>query len=258
MLKQCLLLACLLCTTLLSAASEAPAIAAASSVQAALSEIAAQFKTATGYSVRLAFGSSGNFYRQIRQGAPFELFLSADEGFAQQLVEADLTEGESVCYATGQLVLFTPQGSTLKLNERVDDAGVILQTALAQGLIERFAIANPNHAPYGRAAQHALESLGVWASIKPKLVLGENVAQAAQFAISGSTQGGLFAHSLALSPAVQGQGQFLLLPQRLYPPLRQGMVLLKSAGETARLFHDYIQQAPARAVFEQYGFSVNK
>ncbi|MGI9302963.1 MAG: molybdate ABC transporter substrate-binding protein [Gammaproteobacteria bacterium] len=234
----------------LAAAAEAPAVAAASSLQSALGEIAAQFHTDTGKAVRLSFGSSGNFYRQIAQGAPFEIFFSADEAYIDKLAQADLTMDEGTLYAAGRIVLFAPHGSALGADEQGGD----LKAALDDGRVRRFAIANPEHAPYGHAAKEALQSLGLWSSIKPKLVLGENVSQAAQFAIGGSTQGGIFAYSLALAPNVAEQGVFVLLPEHLHQPLRQRVVLVRNAGETAQRFYSYVQQPPARAIFRRYGF----
>jgi molybdate transport system substrate-binding protein len=172
------------------AAQNAPVIAAASDLQFVLQEVAAQFRTDTGREVRLNFGSSGNFVRQLQQGAPFEMFLSADEGFVFQLADAGKTLDRGTLYAEGRIVLFAPKGSTLKVDPKLDN----LRAALADGHIQRFAIANPEHAPYGRAAEQALKGQGLWDAIKPKLVLGENVSQAAQFATSGSAQKGGSSH----------------------------------------------------------------
>ena len=229
---------------------DAPAVAAAADLKFALEQIAANFKTATGREVKLAFGSSGNFATQLRQGAPFEIFLSADEGFVYQLADAGKTVDRGALYAEGRLVLFAPTGSTLKPDANFSD----LRAALADGRIQKFAIANPEHAPYGRAAEQALKGQGLWDAIKPKLVLGENVSQAAQFAASGSAQGGIFAYSLALSPAVGALGTYALLPSDWYAPLRQRMVLMKGAGETARAFYGYVQTPAARVIFRRYGF----
>jgi len=147
-------------------------------------------------------------------------------------------------------VLFAPHGSSLKVDARMAD----LKAALSDGRVRRFAIANPEHAPYGRAAEQALTKLGLRNAIQPKLVLGENVSQAAQFATSGSTQGGIFAYSLALAPAVSKLGTYVLLPEDLHQPLRQRMVLIKGASETSRVFYAYLQQPVARATFRRYGF----
>ena len=157
-------------------------------------------------------------------------------------------------YAIGRLVLFAPKGSVLIPDTELKG----LSDTLQKGQIKRFAIANPEHAPYGRAAKEVLIAAGLWSDIKPYLVLGENVAQAAQFSVSGGTQGGVFAYSLALSPKIKEQGSFVLLPEKLHQPLRQRMVLLKQAGVTARTFYNYLQQAKARTLFEQYGFVLPK
>ncbi|MBY3313859.1 molybdate ABC transporter substrate-binding protein [Rhizobium laguerreae] len=230
--------------------TQPPNIAAASDLQFALEEIAAAFTRDTGQSVNLTFGSSGNFLRQIQQGAPFQMFLSADEGFVQQLAQAGKTEDGGTLYAVGRIVLFAPGGSSLRVDADLAD----LRAALADGRIQRFAIANPEHAPYGRAAEEALRSRGLWDAVQPRLVLGENVSQAAQFAASGSAQGGIFAYSLALSPQVGGRGSYVLIPAEWHKPLRQGMVLIKGAGDTARAFYAYVQQPAARAIFRRYGF----
>ncbi len=227
-----------------------PAVAAAADLKFALEQIAANFKAATGREVKLTFGSSGNFATQLRQGAPFEIFLSADEGFVFQLADAGKTVDRGALYAEGRLVLFAPKDSTLKPDTNFND----LRAALAEGRIQKFAIANPEHAPYGRAAEQALKGQGLWDAIKPKLVLGENVSQAAQFAASGSAQGGIFAYSLALSPAVGALGTYALLPSDWYAPLRQRMVLMKGAGETARAFYSYVQTPAARVIFRRFGF----
>ncbi|MBY0269200.1 MAG: molybdate ABC transporter substrate-binding protein [Burkholderiales bacterium] len=227
-----------------------PAIAAASDLQFALEDIAARFRAESQNEVRLSFGSSGNYFRQIGQGAPFQLFLSADEDFVFRLHQAGKTEDRGVLYATGRIVLFAPQGSPLQVDAQM--AG--LKVAIAGSRISRFAIANPEHAPYGRAAEQALRKLGMWEALQGKLVLGENVSQAAQFAGSGSAQGGIFAYSLALSPSVSKLGSYVLLPEDLHQPLRQRMVLVKGAGETARAFYVYLQQPAARKIFARYGF----
>jgi molybdate transport system substrate-binding protein len=233
-----------------SRAAEAPNVAAASDLKFALEEIAGQFRRETGLEVKLTFGSSGNFARQIQQGAPFELFLSADESFVFRLADQGLTVDQGDLYAVGRIVLFAPLGSPLAIDEGLDG----LARALADGRVKRFAIANPEHAPYGRAAEQALRSRGLWDKVAPALVLGENVSQAAQFATSGSAQGGIFAYSLALAPVVGERGTHVLLPEDGHEPLLQRMVLLKRAGEGARRFHAYLKEPAARAVLRRYGF----
>lgn len=232
------------------AQAAAPVIAAASSLKFALEEVAATYHQQQGRKLRLVFGSSGNFYRQIRQGAPFELFLSADEQYVQKLNEAGLTDGAGEVYAVGRLAYFAPKGSPLSPEAGLEG----LKHALRDGKVRRFAIANPDHAPYGRVAMEALSKAGLAESIEPHLILGENVTQAAQFAISGSTQGGLIAYSLALSPPISAKGTYQLVSESLHQPLRQRMVLLEGASETARDFFLYLQTAEARKLLAGYGF----
>jgi len=233
-------------------AAEPPLVAAAADLRVALDEVAARFTSDTGSRLRIVYGSSGNFRRQIAAGAPFELFLSADESMVQALAKDGRTRGDGVLYALGRLALVLPAGSPLKLDPSLAD----LAQALADGRLRKFAIANPEHAPYGIAAQQALTAAGVWTAIEPRLVLGENVAQAAQFALSGSTQGGIVALSLAVAPGVLGGGRYVAVAETLYAPLRQRMVLLRRAGPVARAFYDYLQQPAARAILKRYGFAL--
>jgi molybdate transport system substrate-binding protein len=234
-------------------AQEAPVIAAAANVQFAIEELATAFQQETGRSVRLSFGSSGNLRRQIAQGAPFQLFLSADEAFALALHRDGLTEGGGALYALGRAVLIAPSGSPLQVDGELRG----LAEALEKGVITRFAIANPEHAPYGIAAMQALEHAGLWEPLQPFLVLGENVSQAARFALSGNAQGGIIAYSLALAPSVQQRGaRFELIPEDMHGPLHQRMVLIRGAGETARAFHDYLLSDTGRAIFRGHGFGL--
>jgi molybdate transport system substrate-binding protein len=225
-------------------------IAAASDLKFALDEIITNFKKESGKTVIPTYGSSGNFKTQIIQGAPFQMFMSADEGFVFELADKSLTLDRGVLYAVGRVVLFAPTGATWKPDPEFSD----FKAALSDGRITQFAIANPEHAPYGRAAEQSLRTLKIWDSVSPKLVLGENVSQAAQFATSGSTQGGIFALSLALSPKVGKLGTYALIPAESHKPLRQQMVLLKNADETTKAFYEYIQSPPVRSLLQQYGF----
>ena len=227
-----------------------PAIAAAADLNYALREIADHFSKDTGKDVRLSFGSSGDFTTQIRQGAPFQVFLSADEEYVEALNKEGKTDGEGTLYAVGRIGLFAPTGSPLKVDGELRD----LTAALKDGRLQKFAIANPEHAPYGRAARAALEHAGLWGAIVRKLVLGEDVVQATQFAASGLAQGGIISLSLAKAPAVAQAGTFALIPEVWHPPLLQRMVLLKGASDTARAFYDYMQTQPAREVLKRYGF----
>ena len=230
--------------------ADVPTVAAASDLKFALEEIATAYTTASGKPVKLAFGSSGNFARQIRQGAPFEIFMSADESFVESLARDGFARDAGELYAVGRIVMFAPTGSALEPDPALDS----LKAALESGRLRRFAIANPEHAPYGRAAKEALEAAGLWTAIQKRLVLGENVSQAAQFATTGGADGGIFAYSLALSPAVGRFGRFVLIPESMHRPLRQRMVLLKSAGPTAGAFYAFVKSAEARRIFDRYGF----
>ena len=225
-------------------------VAAASDLQFALTDIADEFTRGTGVRVELVFGSSGTLTRQIQDGAPFDLFLSADEAFAEQLARAGRTRDAGTLYAVGRLALFAPAGSPLNPEDGLDG----LERRLAAGQVPRLAIANPGHAPYGRAAEEALRRHGLWERLQPVLVFGENVSQAAQFATTGNAVGGLIAHSLALAPAMQEKGTFALIDAADHNPLRQRMVLLERAGPAAERFYRYLQEPAAHETLSRYGF----
>lgn len=228
----------------------APLVAAAADLKFALEEVAARFRSERGREVRLVFGSSGNFYRQIRQGGPFGLFFSADEDFVFRLAEAGLTRDRGKLYAVGRIGIFVPPGSPLKADGTLRD----LAAALADGRLRKFAIANPEHAPYGRRAEEALRHAGLWEGIRDRLVFGENAAQTAQFVTTGSVEGGIIAYSLARAPALAGAGRFELIPEAFHTPLRQRMVLLKGADAVAVEFYDYMSTQGAREIMRRYGF----
>jgi molybdate transport system substrate-binding protein len=232
------------------ATAQGTLVAAAADLNVALPAIAAAFTQATGDRVTPVFGSSGVLTRQILEGAPFELFLSADEAFVDQLAGAGRTRDRGAVYARGHIVLFAPTGSRL----RPSDGLAGLARLLEGGGLTRFAIANPAVAPYGRAAEAALRARGLWEAIEPRLVLGENVAQAAQFSTTGNAVGGIIAASLASSPAMRARGTFALIPDALYPPLRQRMVLLTTAGPVAERFYRFMSGDAARAILEAHGF----
>lgn len=232
-------------------------IAAASDLKFVLAQLLETFQKETGLRVEASYGSSGNFARQIRQGLPVHLFMSADESWVLQLAEAGLTRtlpgGEhdrGVVYAEGHLALYVPQGSGLTLDAELKGLRAGWDS------VGKFAIANPELAPYGRAAREALEKLGMWELVKPKLVLGENIAQATQFIATGAAQAGITSLSLAAAPELSRLGRHVTLPTTLHAPIRQRMVLLKDAPDTAQRLYAYLQTPVAQAVFRRYGFAV--
>ncbi|SCU88806.1 Molybdate ABC transporter substrate-binding protein [Cupriavidus necator] len=229
-----------------------PTVAAASDLKFAIEEVAARFERDTGQKLKLVFGSSGNFYSQILQGAPFHLYMSADEDFVFRLSDAGKTVDRGRLYAIGRIGVIVPHGSPLKADGELKD----LAAALKDGRLRRFAIANPEHAPYGARAKEALQHAGLWESVQPKLVLGENISQTAQFATSGSTQGGIIALSLAKAPSVAKLGEFALIPEAWHQPLKQRMVLVKDAPPAARAFYDYIATPAAQEIMVSYGFAM--
>jgi molybdate transport system substrate-binding protein len=180
------------------------------------------------------------------------MFLAADEEFPGQLTAAGLTRDAGAVYAIGRLVLFAPTGSPLVVDERLDGLSRLLQA----GGVTRFAIANPAVAPYGRAAEATLRKRELWDAIRSRLVLGDSIAQAAQFATTGNAVGGLIAYSLVKEPALADKGKYALIPQTDHPPLRQRMVLLKQATPTVEQFYRYMQGAAARAVLMKNGYEV--
>lgn len=227
-------------------------IAAAADLNLALADIVARFGESHAVDVSVSYGSSGTFYAQLLNQAPFDLFLSADVEYPRRLAARGLTiAGGEFTYAYGRLVVWMPTG--LRIDEPVDPL-----RALAAPGIAHVAVANPEHAPYGRAAIAALQSAGVYDAVKPKLVFGENVAQALQFAQSGAADAGIVAQSLTASSAIKDGGRVLAVPPRLYPPIEQGGAILKSAGDVdaARAFRAFLTGTDGRAALKQYGFAV--
>jgi molybdate transport system substrate-binding protein len=225
-------------------------IAAAADLQFALPDLATQYEKQTGVKLAITYGSSGNFFAQIQNGAPFDLFFSADMDYPQKLINAGLADSNSLqIYATGRLVLWLPSDSPL-------DPTAGLKTLL-DPRIQKIAIANPEHAPYGRVAVAVLRGAGLYDQLKPKLVFGENISQAAQFVQSGSAQAGLIALSLALSPAMNS-GKRWIIPTDRYSHIDQGLVLLKSSPNkhAARSFLTFLYSPKARTTLEHYGYSM--
>lgn len=231
--------------------ADALTVAAAADLQFALREIADTFERQTGHSVRLSFGSSGNLYAQALQGAPYDLFFSADQRYPQLLVEAGRADAASLrVYGVGRLVLWVP------VRSQIEPEAAGLRTLLGAS-VRRVAIANPRHAPYGRAAIEALKHYGVHAAVEPKLILGEQVSQAAQFVDSGNAAAGLIALSLALSPNMQQRGRYWLVPDEAHAPLVQAAVIPNGARNPhlARRFLEYVLSPEGRGVLQRYGFA---
>lgn len=229
-----------------------PVVAAAASVRFALEDVARAFYLETGQRVRLSFGSSGNLARQIRAGAPYALYLSADPSYVRDLSRDGFTRDGGKDYLLGRLAIIVPRGSALAADGSLED----LRRALADGRLKRFAIANPEHAPYGQRARQVLRRAGLWDAIRGHLVLGENVGQAAQFAVSGNAEGGIIGFALARAPAFSERGSAGLIPSQWHEPVRHRAVLLNAAGAAAQAFYDYLGSPGAGDLFRRHGFDL--
>ena len=228
-------------------------VAAAADLKFALDAGVPEFRTGRpDVDVRVTYGSSGNLFAQIENGAPFDLFLSADVEYPEKFAARGLTvPGSEFVYGVGRIVVWVRKES------RLDIVGRGLG-ALGDPSVKKVAIANPRHAPYGRAAEEALKSLGVWNPVKEKLVLGENVAQTAQFVQSGAADAGIIALALALAPDMAAAGRWAEIPLSAYPPMRQGGVILKSSAghDAAKAFRGYLVGPGGRAVLARFGFTL--
>jgi molybdate transport system substrate-binding protein len=225
-------------------------VAAAADLKFALDAVlAATAGEAPGLRPSVTYGSSGSFYAQIENGAPYDLFLSADADYPRRLAARGLAEGDVFLYAVGRVVLWVPARSKL------DIASLGLR-ALLDPSVRRVAIANPRHAPYGRAAEAAMRSLGVYDEVEGKLVLGENVAQAAHFVESGAADAGVFALSLALAPRMREAGRWVELPAGSHPRMDQGAIVLKGARNPAgaRVLRDVLLGPRGREALARHGF----
>jgi molybdate transport system substrate-binding protein len=249
MIRVVIALCMLLMLGVNSAVAEDITIAAASDLNFVFKEILADYEKSTGDRVRLTLGSSGNFFAQIQNGAPFDLYFSADIAYPRKLEEAGLAvPGSLYPYAVGRIVLWASKGSPVDLTKGL--------AILRESTIRKIAIANPKHAPYGRAAVAAMEHAQVYDRIKGKLVLGENISQAAQFVESGAADIGIIALSLALAPPMQAVGHYREIPADAHPPIEQGAVILiggkNQAG--AKAFLSFIQGTEGQTIMKQYGF----
>jgi molybdate transport system substrate-binding protein len=227
-------------------------VAAAADLSNALQEVAANYEKKTGITVKLSFGASGALTQQIQNGAPFDVFFSADRGYPQQLIAGGQADGATLYrYAVGKLVLWVPKDSPLDVEHKGMD--VLLDPS-----VKKISIANPQHAPYGRAAAAALKHYGLDEKVAARLVLGENISQAAQFVESGNAQAGFVALAHVIAPAMQGKGKYWVVPAEAYPQLDQGVVLISYSphAQEAAAFLEYVKTAEVAAVLRHYGFSL--
>jgi molybdate transport system substrate-binding protein len=227
------------------------AIAAAADLQFALADLKGAFTKANpGIDVAITYGSSGNFYTQLLNKAPFDLFLSADLSYPKKLVEAGAADGSTEFrYSRGHLVLWVPKDSPIP----VEQLGM---KALLHPAVRRVAIANPRFAPYGRTAEAALAKAGLLEAVTPRLVFGENIGQTAQFVQTGAADIGILALSLAKAPVMAATGRFWEVPQDAHPPLDQGGVILTHARNRAAAlaFRDFMRSPGGVEILRRYGF----
>lgn len=229
-------------------------VAAAADLNPALNEIAQQFQKNNGIRVKVSFGASGALTQQIQNGAPFDVFFSADMDYPRQLIGQGQADAASLFqYSLGKLVLWVPASSSLDVEHKGMD--ILLDSS-----VKKIAIANPQHAPYGRAALAALKHAGLYDRLADRLVLGENVSQAAQFAESGNAQAGFVALAHAMSPAIKNMGKFWIVPADYYPPLEQGVVIItRSQNKTeANAFLNYVKTKEASELLRKYGFALSQ
>ena len=236
--------------TSLRAAGQEIRIAAAADLQFAMVDLAGQYQTQTGNKLDVTYGSSGNFFSQIQNGAPFDVLFSADIEYPRKLEAAGLAEpGTLYQYAIGRVVIWTPADSTVDVAKQG-------WSALLDASVQKIAIANPEHAPYGQAAVAALRKARIYDQVSAKLVYGENISQAAQFVQSGNAQAGIVALSLAVSPAMK-DGKRWEIPAGMHPAIEQGAIVLKSAKnkQAARAFLNFAKSEAGRATLAKYGFT---
>lgn len=230
------------------AAAQDITIAAASDLSFAMNELIPGFEKATGHHAKLSTGSSGNIFSQIQNGAPFDLFFSADIDYPRQLETAGLIEpGSLYVYATGKIVLWVRKDSPLDVSKG--------WAAVLDPRVKKIAIANPLHAPYGRAAEAAMRNAGVYDRVAQRLVLGENISQAAEFVDTGNADIGILALSLASAAAMKNNGRWWLVPENSYPRLEQAAVVLRSSEkkEIARTFLAYVRSVEGKAILQRNG-----
>lgn len=222
-------------------------VAAAADLKWAMEDVSkAYMKDHPDDRINVIYGSSGKFFAQLQNGAPFDIYFSADIAYPRELAAKGLTASEVKLYAVGRIVLWSP-----KL-----DASKMTLASLADPKFQHISIANPKHAPYGKRAEEALKATGIWAQVESRLVYGENIAQAAQFVQTGNVEVGIIALSLALSPKLAESGGYYLIPDKLHEPLEQGFAITQRAANNplAKRFADFMSGQPARAIMTRYGF----
>ena len=232
-------------------AAQSITIAAAADLQFALQDIAAGFQKQTGKQVKVIYGSSGNFFQQIQNGAPFDMFFSANLDYPKQLEASGLTApGSFYPYARGKIVLWVSNDSKINLSSGL--------SSLLDPAVKKIAVANPQHAPYGQAAVAAMQSEGIYDKVKAKIVTGENISQTASYVVSGAADAGVVALSLALSPNMKDKGRYVEIPTAEYPPINQACVILNSSKEkeTANQFLSYLKTKAVADTLQRYGFAV--
>jgi molybdate transport system substrate-binding protein len=235
-----------------SQAADKPMAAIASNMSYVMLDIATAFQKKTDTEVRITFGSSGNFARQIVQGAPYKLFLSADKKYVDFLRHNGMNLLADVDYARGRIGLYIPKNSRLYKNTDLDSAIKMI----IHGNYKRLAIANPEHAPYGLAAQQALRSAGLWVTAKKRLLLTENAAQTMQVALSGNVDVAVVSASFMHLPEVNSKGKFFIIPESWHKPLRQHLVLLEGASVSERELFEYMQNNESQLIVQKYGYDI--
>lgn len=225
-------------------------VAGAADLRYALDEVVANYKKDTNKTIKTVYGSSGLLYQQIQNNAPFSIYMSADEHYVNLLEKSGKTLQTGDLYAIGRIVIITKK----KSDQVIEPNQQSLRNAILKA--KKIAIANTDHAPYGRAAKEFFESLGLWDLVKDKLVFGENISQVTNFVLTGSADFGISALSLALSPNVAKESNHVLIPEKLHKPLRQKMVLLKNANQNSKEFYEYIRTPKSKEIFKRYGFAV--
>ncbi len=231
----------------ISAHAEEILIAAAADLKFAMEEVVSAYKQQNpNDKVAVAYGSSGKFFAQIQQAGPFDIFFSADITYPRELKKLGFAASEVTPYAIGRIVLWSNSV----------DASKLTLSNLTDPRFQRIAIANPKHAPYGKRAEEAMRAAKVWDEVSGRLVMGENIAHAAQFVTTSNAQIGIIALSLALNPELKKQGSYALIPDTLHQPLEQGFIITKRAENTpvAKRFAAFMSSQQARKIMENYGF----